>query len=54
VARPQWATGISIVPHGNEFEVGQSLQAILSSGIKREELWITSKLWNDKHAEGAL
>jgi diketogulonate reductase-like aldo/keto reductase len=23
----------------------------MASGIKREELWITSKLWNDKHAE---
>jgi len=23
----------------------------MQSGIKREELWITSKLWNDKHAE---
>src|SRR5450631_1427728 len=37
--------------YGNEPEVGASLQAIQSSGIKREELWITSKLWNDKHGE---
>jgi diketogulonate reductase-like aldo/keto reductase/D-ribose pyranose/furanose isomerase RbsD len=37
--------------YGNEPEVGASLDAILRSGIKREELWITSKLWNDRHGE---
>jgi alcohol dehydrogenase (NADP+) len=37
--------------YGNEREIGVSFQKIISSGIKREELWITSKLWNDKHAE---
>lgn len=37
--------------YGNEKEIGISLQKVISSGIKREELWITSKLWNDKHAE---
>jgi alcohol dehydrogenase (NADP+) len=37
--------------YGNEKEIGVSFQKILSSGIRREELWITSKLWNDKHAE---
>ncbi len=37
--------------YGNEAEVGASLEAILGTGIKREELWITSKLWNDKHGE---
>lgn len=37
--------------YGNEKEIGISLQKIMSSGIKREELWVTSKLWNDKHAE---
>ncbi len=37
--------------YGNEAEAGVSLQAIQSNGIKREELWITSKLWNDKHGE---
>ena len=36
--------------YGNEKEIGISLQKVLRSGIKREELWITSKLWNDKHA----
>jgi alcohol dehydrogenase (NADP+) len=38
--------------YGNEKEIGVSFQKIISSGIRREELWITSKLWNDKHAEG--
>jgi alcohol dehydrogenase (NADP+) len=37
--------------YGNEKEIGLSFQKIMSSGITREELWITSKLWNDKHAE---
>jgi len=37
--------------YGNEKEIGISLQKVMSSGIKRAELWITSKLWNDKHAE---
>jgi alcohol dehydrogenase (NADP+) len=37
--------------YGNEHLIGRSLQKILAGGVKREELWITSKLWNDKHAE---
>jgi alcohol dehydrogenase (NADP+) len=37
--------------YGNESEVGVSLSAILAGGVKREELWVTSKLWNDKHGE---
>ena len=37
--------------YSNEREIGVSLQKIMSSGIPREDLWITSKLWNDKHAE---
>jgi len=37
--------------YANEKEIGISLQKVMSSGIKREELWVTSKLWNDKHAE---
>jgi alcohol dehydrogenase (NADP+) len=35
----------------NEREIGTSFQKILSGDMAREELWITSKLWNDKHAE---
>lgn len=37
--------------YGNEREIGSSFEAIMNGGIKREELWITSKLWNDKHGE---
>ena len=37
--------------YGNEAEIGASFEAILQSGIKRQDLWITSKLWNDKHGE---
>jgi alcohol dehydrogenase (NADP+) len=38
--------------YGNEHLIGQSFREVLDSGlVKREELWVTSKLWNDKHAE---
>jgi alcohol dehydrogenase (NADP+) len=35
--------------YGNEREVGAALQQVMRGGIRREELWITSKVWNDKH-----
>lgn len=36
--------------YGNEKEIGAVLKDCIESGIvKREELWITSKVWNDKH-----
>ena len=36
--------------YGNEAEIGEALNEIFSEGkIKREEVWITSKLWNDSH-----
>ena len=38
--------------YGNEKEIGAALKAVMEEGVvTREELWITSKLWNDKHAE---
>jgi alcohol dehydrogenase (NADP+) len=37
--------------YGNEKEIGIALQKAMAGGVKREELWITSKLWNNKHAE---
>jgi len=37
--------------YGNEARIGAALQAIMAGGVRRDELWITSKLWNDKHAE---
>lgn len=33
----------------NEREVGEALQAGLASGIAREDLFITTKLWNSNH-----
>jgi diketogulonate reductase-like aldo/keto reductase len=37
--------------YGNEDRVGAALAAAFRSGVPREEVWIVSKLWNDKHAE---
>jgi alcohol dehydrogenase (NADP+) len=37
--------------YGNENRIGAALQSLFHSGLRREELWITSKLWNDKHDE---
>jgi diketogulonate reductase-like aldo/keto reductase len=33
----------------NEDHIGKSLNIIQNAGIKRNDLWITSKLWNDMH-----
>jgi len=33
----------------NEDRIGFALREILHSGVRREDLWITSKLWNDSH-----
>jgi alcohol dehydrogenase (NADP+) len=38
--------------YGNEHLIGEVFQDIMASGIKREELFITSKLWNDMHGKG--
>lgn len=36
--------------YGNEAEIGQALSESLAAGVVgREELWVTSKLWNDSH-----
>lgn len=40
--------------YGNEHLIGHSLKEALRSGVAREELWITSKLWNDRHAEAEV
>jgi alcohol dehydrogenase (NADP+) len=37
--------------YGNEHLIGQSFREILKGGIERQDLWITSKLWNDKHGQ---
>jgi alcohol dehydrogenase (NADP+) len=39
--------------YGNEAEIGRVLQEHFASGLlKRSDLWVTSKLWNDMHGEG--
>jgi D-xylose reductase len=41
----------SAADYGNEIEVGHGIKKALEDGLcKREELWITSKLWNTFHA----
>lgn len=37
--------------YGNEHLIGHSLRTLLKSGLYRDEIWVTSKLWNDKHGE---
>lgn len=37
--------------YGNEAEIGAALQQAFAAGdLKRDQLWVTSKLWNDCHA----
>ncbi len=39
--------------YGNEKEIGRALSECFEEGlVKREELWITSKLWNTEHLKG--
>src|SRR3990172_11459206 len=37
--------------YGNEAQIGCALERIMAGGISRSELFITSKLWNDRHGE---
>jgi alcohol dehydrogenase (NADP+) len=37
--------------YGNEDKIGEMFRKLFQSGIRRDEVWITSKLWNDKHGE---
>ena len=40
----------SAADYGNEQEVGEGIHAALREGLcRREELWVTSKLWNTYH-----
>lgn len=41
--------------YGNEAEIGEVLARVEAQGVvKREELFIISKLWNDKHAKNEV
>ncbi|MFZ5391441.1 MAG: aldo/keto reductase [Patescibacteria group bacterium] len=35
--------------YGNESEIGQTFKEIFNDGLKRDDLFVTSKLWNTKH-----
>jgi alcohol dehydrogenase (NADP+) len=37
--------------YGNEKEVGKGIaKGLKNGGVRREEIWVTSKLWNDQYA----
>lgn len=39
----------------NEAQIGEVLKKVFAEGlVKREELFITSKVWNDRHGEGEV
>jgi diketogulonate reductase-like aldo/keto reductase len=38
----------------NEHAIGPVLNDLIENGLKREDLWITSKVWNDMHGEGQV
>lgn len=40
--------------YGNEHLIGESLEHAIAGGVSRDDLWITSKLWNDSHAPAAV
>jgi diketogulonate reductase-like aldo/keto reductase len=41
--------------YGNEKEIGAVLSELIANGtVKREDLWITSKVWNNMHGEGQV
>src|SRR5579864_6118589 len=37
--------------YGNEDRIGHAFKALFQNGLRRHEVWVTSKLWNDKHGE---
>lgn len=40
--------------YDNEHKIGPVLEEVMDQGLGREELWITSKVWNDMHGEGQV
>ncbi|XP_075984183.1 aldo-keto reductase AKR2E4-like [Anticarsia gemmatalis] len=41
--------------YGNEVEIGKGIADVIKQGIvKREDLFITTKLWNDKHGRNQV
>ncbi len=35
--------------YGNEPEIGEALANALHGGLRRSDVWVTSKLWNNRH-----
>ena len=51
-ARTRSGTAISIARRCTAMRTGSApCSSCSTSGVPREELWVTSKLWNDKHGE---
>ena len=40
--------------YGNEKHIGGSLRQIMAGGVSRSDLWINSKVWNNRHAPGEV
>lgn len=40
--------------YGNEVQIGKAFKVIMDGGVPREELFITSKVWNDSHGDGQV
>ena len=38
--------------YGNEAHIGHALASAFRTGLRREDVWIVSKLWNDRHGAG--
>ena len=38
--------------YGNEDKIGAVLSEVMEAGVPREELWITSNVWNNMHGDG--
>ena len=37
--------------YGNEDRIGRVFKELFQNGLRRDDVWITSKLWNDNHGE---
>jgi len=40
--------------YANEPLIGPALQEVMAGGVRREDLWVTSKVWNDRHGAGQV
>ena len=38
--------------YGNEARIGKAFASAFRTGLRREDIWVVSKLWNDKHSDG--